>query len=42
MTVAELLRRISSTELTEWKALFDIHYEEGQRKAPGNDYETWG
>lgn len=32
MTVAELLERISSAELTEWRALFVVRHEE-QREA---------
>lgn len=32
MTVAELLRRISSAELTEWVALFDLEHEEARSK----------
>lgn len=32
MTVAELLRRISSAELTEWVALFDLEHEEARKQ----------
>jgi hypothetical protein len=35
MTVGELLKRISSAEITEWMALYQVRAEEEEARKPG-------